>query len=61
MNTTRPFNGYTCPCCCGQTFELIRYGNRLYTPPHGGVLVCTNCGSFVKSLTDSECQQFNHT
>ena len=61
MNTIRPFNGYTCPCCCAQTFELIRYNNRLFAPDCAGVLICSSCGRYVKTMTDSECQQFNHT
>lgn len=60
--TGHPFNGYTCPSCCNQTFELITYPSRYaYGPDCCGVLICANCGRYVKMMSDSECQQFNHT
>lgn len=58
---SRPFNGYTCPSCCNQTFELITYPSRYsFGPDCCGVLICANCGRYVKMMSDSECQQFNH-
>lgn len=58
---SRPFNGYTCPSCCAETFELISYPSRYsFGPDCCAVLICANCGRYVKMMTDSECQQFDH-